>query len=398
MSKRLSYLIVVAAFLLTYGCAQADWIEVKQSATLKAEPDGDASIVARLKPGAQLDLLAPAQENGYYQVRTKDGQKGWVYRTKVERHPGVPQTLPPVESSDSSGKLEVHIFDVGQGDALVIRCPDGDHEMLIDAADTRYPNSKQNFRKRLGELQADDNAIEVVVVSHGDNDHMGSMDWVLNTYHVNLYVDNGLDPGTQTYKRVKAALTANGARYCDAQEDPAPEIDFCPRDNVDARMLRPAGFGDEHEPNDNSIVVRVDYGETSFLFVGDCMAHEEALLLEDANTKPLLDCDFLKVGHHGAATSSGPEFLAAVTPRIAAISCGAKDVYPTSKYKHPQCQAVEAILEFVGPREGPTKELEAFEKNGHPWKRIELNKALYVTTVDGEIVFESDGHEIHRRL
>ena len=114
--------------------------------------------------------------------------------------------------------------------------------------------------------------------------------------------------------------------------------------------------------NDYSVVLRVDFGETSFMFTGDAEALSEREIL--AKFSPaMLDCDFLKVGHHGSTTSNTEEFLRAVSPDIATISCATGNSY------------------------------------GHPHREIlsrldELDIKVYRTDISGDLVFISDGKEI----
>lgn len=81
----------------------------------------------------------------------------------------------------------------------------------------------------------------------------------------------------------------------------------------------------------------------------------------------------------------------------AAISCGAKGVSTNAKYKHPRFPRVRALLSRVGPREGNNTTIQAYDGGDSTWKETLLDKALYVTTQDGDLVFDSDGHVIHRR-
>lgn len=387
---------LLVALLLT-STASADWLEVRRPATLKREPVNGSEVLAHLDPGSKLTLVETEQSNGYYHASQPSGQGGWVYRSLVvvHREDGAPTPAP--SGDQPAGKLEIHVLHVGQADAILIRCPDGDHELLIDAADTRYPDSSAMFKSALSHLQNDDNRIEVVVATHPHADHIGNMAWVLNTYPVGLYVDDGVDYNSATYRNVNAALQTNGARYWSGQDELVPDLDFCPRADVDARMLRPRGFGHDHDPNNNSVVVRVDYGATSLLFVGDAEREEEQLLLDDSGTRALLDCDFLKVGHHGSDTSSGRAFLDAVSPKLACISCGEKGVGTNAQYLHPRAQTIQELLSRVGPRAGQAVTIDAFDGVGRAWTRIALDKAVYETAAEGELVFESDGAEIHRK-
>ena len=297
-------------------------------------------------------------------------------------------------------KLEVHLINVGQGDGILIRCPEGTHELLIDSGELnqRYSGSSTMFKAYLGAKQATTNPIEIVIATHTHSDHIGSMKWVVDTYTIGLYVDNGMTGTSATFTNLNASLTARSVNRKSTKDATLPDIDFCPLAEVNARILRPAGFEeDEDNPNNRSVVVRVDFKNASFLFVGDAEAEEEQLLVNDLATKALLDCDFLKVGHHGSETSSKPFFIDAVTPKVAAISCGKKDVGTNKGYKHPRLKTVKQILPQADPREGPALDIDAYDGDNVVWTTVKLNAAVYVTAAQGDLVFESDGSTIHKR-
>src|SRR5436853_644582 len=88
--------------------------------------------------------------------------------------------------------LEAHFISVGQADAVLVKCPDAQTYMLVDSADTRYPGSKYRFRAYLEkEFAGKPQKIALAVASHPHNDHIGSMQWVLEKFDVGTYVDNG---------------------------------------------------------------------------------------------------------------------------------------------------------------------------------------------------------------
>lgn len=375
--------------------ARADYLLVRRPATVKEAAHRDAEVLLRCEVGDTLALVPVPQQNGYYCVELPHAsERGWIYRTLVRRHTG---QAPDGAMPPHSGRLEVHVINVGQADAILIRCPDGNHEMLIDAADTRYPQSGRRFEHYLTSHQSRDNEIEVVIATHPHADHIGHMAWVLRRYSVGLYVDNGNEYDSATFRRTEDAWAERNPRYWSTQDELVPLIDFCPRPDVSAVVLRPEGFGQSHDPNDNSVVVRVDYGEDSFLFVGDAGREEEELLAADQNTLARLDCDFLKAGHHASETSSNEPFLQRVTPQIVAISCGARDVGTNTTYMHPRREKVAALLLHAGPRQGPPVLLQAFDSVTREWSDLSLDRAVYVTVVDGDLVFESDGQGIRKR-
>ena len=398
MARRL-LLAVVGLVALTLA-AHADYVEVRRSATIKADHNGDAEVWLRPAVG-DLFALEPIpgtptdQRDCYYQVHLPDGRLGWIYRTLVRRHPGA---LPGGGSPTipSSGSLEVHVMDVGQADAILIRCPDGIHQMLIDAGDNRYRGSSRQFKAYMEANQAKTDEIEVVIATHPHADHIGSMAWVLREYPVGLYVDNGNVYDSATYRRVDTAWEEREPAYWSAQDEVTPIVDFCSRSDVSAQLLVTDKFGHHDDPNDNSVIVRVDYGESSFLFVGDAEGVVEDELIGDPDLLPLLDVDFLKVGHHGSDTSSSQAFLDAVTPDIAVISCGERGVSTNSRYKHPRHSTVTRLMGLVEARQGPTVPIDAFDGVADQWRSVRLDRALYTTVGVGNLVFESDGHVINR--
>ncbi len=297
-------------------------------------------------------------------------------------------------------RLEFHVIDVGQGDALLVRCPDGLHELLVDAGelDVRYPGSGVKFRAYLAARQTSDNPIDVVVATHPHSDHIGNLPWVVDRYLVGLYVDSGRRAATAVFRELEARLAEHGVPRRRLTDAAVPDIDFCPRPDVGARILRPAGLDVQAaDPNDASVIVRVDCGSTSFLLTGDAEARAERLLLDDPATRAQLDCDVMKAAHHGSDTSGGPAFLAAVSPSIVAVSCGAREVGTNRGFRHPRLAALRALAAAAGPREGAPGEADAYDGANRVWTRTRLATSVHVTAAEGDLVFESDGTVVRRR-
>lgn len=368
--------------------ARADYLVVNRRVTLRESPISGSEPVLQVEPGQVLPLADGDRVNRFYPVAFPEGRTSWVYQSFVARHEG----NPPATDTGELGLLRVFIINVGQADAILIRCPDGEHEMLIDAGDTRYPGSADSFRQQLTLLQPDDDPIEVVIATHPHADHIGSMAWVLQEYQVDLYVDSGRNSTSTTFGNVEAQLALHSVPRAHVRES-VPDVDFCPRADVSAIVLRPSGYGTLSDANDVSVVVRVDYGARSFLFVGDAEDHEEAQLLADPSTAGMLDCDFLKAGHHGSDTSSTPEFLWAVTPELVVISSGAPGVGTNVGYKHPRLGTVDELLNFVRGDPG-IRALPAYDADAKRWTLRGLEQALYCTALDGDLVFVCDGHTI----
>ena len=393
--------VVLFLFLSVGLQAQEKYAEVTRDAPIRKDSLSSSSVIERVKSGADLPLLEDRLfGTGYLKVRTPEDKVGYIYKSRVRV-----KTKPSSEVTsnvDQNGNLELHIINIGQGDAMIIRCPDGNHELLIDAAELnagfRYSGSQTEFRNYITDFQSKDNPIEVVVATHPHSDHIAGMSWIINNYTVGKYVDNGMPNTSGTYKSLERELDEHAINRLRLTDSLVPKIDFCPRADVNARILRPEGFDEPNiDPNNYSVIVRVDYGSSSFLFTGDAEVEMENKLIEDQNTVGLLDVDFLKVGHHGSHSSSKKPFLDIVTPAIAAISCGAETVGTNKGHKHPRMVTVNALIPYLKNRNGMETTLEAYDKTKRKWDRVSTKAALYITNNDGDLIFLSDGNEIWRK-
>lgn len=257
------------------------------------------------------------------------------------------------EESTAGGTLagdapfEIHFLDVGQADAALILC-DGD-AMLIDGGNAADGDDVVASIGRCGV-----ETLNVVVSTHSDEDHLGGLPDVLNTYPPvdKLYV-NGMSADTKIFREFSAAAADNGLE----PTIPVMGSSFALGDSI-VTFLGP--LTEASDPNNNSIVLRIDYGDTSFLFTGDAMSKEEKSLVESGAD---LNADVLKVAHHGGEESTSYVFLREVMPKYAVISVGANN-----KYGHPT-EAVLSRLHDVGAM-------------------------VYRTDEFGEILCQSDGTHI----
>lgn len=209
-------------------------------------------------------------------------------------------------------RLTVRFLDVGQADSALVRC--GDASMLIDGGNVADSSLVAAVLQSEG-LET----LDVVVDTHAHEDHVGGLSGALNVCRAGRV----LAPVTQ----YDSDAFSDFVRYTEAQglavEVPAAGDTFALGD-AQVTVLGPVKEYDD--TNDTSLVLRVDFGETSFLFTGDMERTAEEDLLarwgEDA-----LRADVLKVGHHGSDTSTSYPFLRAVMPQIAVISVGAGNSY-----------------------------------------------------------------------
>ena len=209
--------------------------------------------------------------------------------------------------------IEIHVIDVGQGDSILIRTAGGD--MLIDAGPS---SGEDELKAYLTEMQVDD--IEYAVFTHPDADHIGNADMILTDYTVSNVIMPDHSKDSKTYQRMMTALDASGATLV----SPEPDLTFT-MGSMTVTVLAPVE--DKYSStNDYSVVMRLDFGETSFMMTGDAEKTSEEDILGRYSMN-FLDCDVIKVGHHGSDTSTSQAFLDAVSPEIALISCGEGNTY-----------------------------------------------------------------------
>jgi competence protein ComEC len=236
------------------------------------------------------------------------------------------------------GVLRVTMLDVEQGDAALVDLPDG-RLMLIDAGG--FVGSPVNPGERVvlpvlrGRRR---DHIDVMVLSHPHPDHFGGLLSVAEKVSVGEFWDTGQgerEGAGPEYRRLLQTLRERGTVF------KRPE-DLCSGREVDlgGAWLRVLGPCPRAVPgrnaNDNSWVFRLRYGERSVLFTGDAEHEQEQELL--AADRDALRADVLKVGHHGSRTSTSPEFLNAVNPSLATISCGMRN-----SYGHPHAVTLETL-------------------------------------------------------
>ena len=243
--------------------------------------------------------------------------------------------------------LEVHFIDVGQGDAILIT--QNNHNMLIDAGDNKYEKTVVNYLKKQSIKKLD-----YVIGTHPHSDHIGGLDAVIDAFEIGKVIMPKVEHTTKTFLDVLTSIKNKGLKVT------APNVgDIYKLDGAKFTIVAPNNKTYK-DLNNYSVVIKMEYDKTSFLFTGDAEVLSEKEIL---NNKINIEADVLKVGHHGSDTSSSAEFLDAVKPKYAVIQVG-----EGNKYGHPTAETLNKL------------------------KNRDIK--IYRNDLDGNIIAVSDGNEI----
>lgn len=229
-----------------------------------------------------------------------------------------------VTPEQKQSDLILYVIDTGNSDSMVLHTPDG-HAVLIDAAEN---DDAQRILDTLQALGID--KLDAAVATHPDADHIGSMDDVLLGVPVDTFY--------RTTKTAKTKTYDNMVKAAEQEQTPVTFVtagDAFSIGGIDFTVLNPQDKKYD-DTNNSSIVLLVEYGETSFLLSGD--AEEEAIADMLGAFATEMDIDVLKIGHHGSHNGTTEALLDATTPALAVITCG-KD----NDYGHPHKETTDLL-------------------------------------------------------
>lgn len=225
--------------------------------------------------------------------------------------------------SVTDAELTISFIDVGQGDATLIEC--GDEAMLIDAGLYSERYRVVNYLSQRGIEN-----LKYCVATHPHADHIGGMSEVIYTFETDTLVYPLCNGGSDSFNYTLDACDEKGVSYL----NPNP-LDTLSVGKATVTVLSPKAYADYDNLNNNSLVLKLEYEDVSFLFMADAEKDVEKELLNKGYD---LNADVLKAGHHGSSTSSSPEFINAVTPSVSVISCGIDN-----DYGHPHKETVSTF-------------------------------------------------------
>ncbi|MGF1669384.1 MAG: DNA internalization-related competence protein ComEC/Rec2 [Balneolaceae bacterium] len=258
----------------------------------------------------------------------------------------------------SPAVIKVTLLDVSQGDAIHVETPYGKH-ILIDTG--RWsPFSNSGDRILIPYLKYNGiNRLDAVFLSHPHSDHIGGMPALIQAVPINKIYTSGYEYTSALYKNYRLKAEKKGIQIRGLQMGDIVEID----PSIRIYVLSPEADFTFTNPNNHSIVLKIVYGNTSFLFTGDAEHEQEALVSK--RYKEWLKSDFMKIGHHGSRTSSTEILLNYVMPQKAAASLAYRNVFG-----HPHPEAVTRLQEN--------------------------NIKLGFTSLEGAYILQSDGNQLKR--
>lgn len=250
--------------------------------------------------------------------------------------------------------LKVVFLDVGQGDSIYIEAPNGE-QMLIDGGpDAKLLSSLSKV------MPFADRSIDIVLATHGDQDHIGGLPLLLDTYKVSNFIENGVISDSRAFSNLEDKITNKKINKIIARR--GLKIILDKKKNIYFDILYPDRDISNFDSNDGSIVGRLVYGNESFMMTGDASLYTENLI-EWNEKDSTLKSNVLKLGHHGSRTSNGVLWLERVNPEIAIIS-----VDKNNKYGHPSKEVIDRLFSLKIP---------------------------YLSTAEkGNIIFKTDGNKL----
>ncbi|MFJ7185956.1 MBL fold metallo-hydrolase [Lysinibacillus xylanilyticus] len=241
---------------------------------------------------------------------------------------GCTETLNEEKVSVTAGhEMRVHFIDVGQGDSIFIESPNG-KTMLVDGGVKGAGQNVVSYLKELGVKKLD-----IVVATHPDADHIGGLIPVLNSIDIGQFYDSGKVHTSQTFEEMLTLIDTKNIPY----NVPKTGDNIAFDDDINVKVLNANENATDN--NDASIVLKIAYGNVSFLLTADAGVSLEKEMMQDD-----VKATILKAGHHGSNTSSSAEFIQAVHPEVTILSYG-----EGNKYGHPHAEVVER-LQAIGSK------------------------------------------------
>ena len=225
----------------------------------------------------------------------------------------------------TSDSMKVHFLDVDQGLAILVQL--GDEVLIYDGGERDTSSFVVAYLKNQG---VED--IDYLISSHYDADHVSGLIGCLNAFDVEMVIGSDYVHDSKIYTSFMNAVEAEGLKM----QYPAVGTQY-PMGDAVITILSPKEISSDS--NSNSVVIKLSYGESDFIFTGDADYKNEREMIAMFGME--LDCEVLSVGHHGSASATSEKFLSVTTPEYAVISCGEGNAYG-----HPHKETLQYLNDF----------------------------------------------------
>jgi competence protein ComEC len=325
--------IFLFSLLLVASCCAGGLLAVAQAGRVPIQETAKAPALATETASVSLPTVTGSTPSGEVVIPTATPSVEVVLPTVT--HTPTPEKTstsqlvtpsPTIETTipRSTEPLVIHFINVGQGDAILVVSPEG-LTALIDGGSTN--TGVMDYMRGQGVGR-----IDLMVATHPHEDHIGGLIQVLEAIPVARVVTNGQPHTTAAYEHFLDAILNSQAEYSEVRRG-----DTIALGELELSVLNPSGTMWD-DLNEDSIVLRLVYGLTTFLLMGDAGMNAESSMLTAGLP---LKADILKVGHHGSCSATSTPFLQAVQPEVGIYSAGINN-----QYGHPCAGTINALNQY----------------------------------------------------
>ncbi|NOT49791.1 MAG: hypothetical protein HOP10_00765 [Chitinophagaceae bacterium] len=324
----------------------------------------------------------------------------------------------------AKAQMRIHLINIGQGSATLVEFPcaavlidlGGENNAQFNSTDSLKAYLRDFFDRRT-DLH---NTLQCVYITHPHADHANThaAGYILDSFKIKNVVTDGLEQGSGRHGQIKLHRAVQASEEDDSADN---DIGFeavvtneigatgftnavidavdCPGTDPVITILwgtsatKPAGWTDDDFDNENfhSLVIKIEYGSSSFLITGDLEDKAQKNLVAKYNSNNMLDADIYLVGHHGSKNGSSQELLSKVTPKMALMGVGSADrqlSWTAWDYGHPNKTILERLQANLTESRSPITVQAGTKKQ--TFGSFIVSKAIYATGWDGNIILEAD--------
>jgi competence protein ComEC len=313
--------IFLISLVLVASCCAGGLLAVAQAGSVPVQETAKAPALATKTASVFLPTVTGSTPSGALVIPTATHTS--ITEKKSTSQPVMPSPTIETTIPRSTEPLVIHFINVGQGDAILIVSPEG-LTALIDGGSAN--TGVVAYLRGQGVER-----IDLMVATHPHEDHIGGLIQVLEAMQVARVVTNGQPHTTATYEHFLDAILNSKAEYSEVRRG-----DTIALGEMAFSVLNPGGILWD-DLNENSIVLRLVYGQTTFLLMGDAGKEAEASMVAEGVP---LKADILKVGHHGSCSATSLSFLQAVQPEVGIYSAGINN-----QYGHPCAETINTLTQ-----------------------------------------------------